>query len=220
MSPEIFSLHQCVLFWKAYTLDLNLVVESIRTWWRHMWWIQPEFGQPEQCVVKYMGVNLIFYSIGRTDMLWEIKTEIQTCRVLFQCLYWFQMCRAGFQVEFGSLSPTPALPLLLVLAYSCSSSGAHMAQPATYVENALDLPQSCCWLVGFVWGSVTHWDDSTISIPLEIKWKGPKGVKWFLCPSWWYSSLCLRGGIPHTTSLGSAFSLWCSKVSFYLKLFS
>lgn len=38
MSPEIVSLHQCVLFWKAYTLDLNLVVENIRTWWRQMRW--------------------------------------------------------------------------------------------------------------------------------------------------------------------------------------
>lgn len=31
--------------------------------------IQPEFGQPEQWVVEYMGVNLIFYSVGRTDTL-------------------------------------------------------------------------------------------------------------------------------------------------------
>lgn len=39
--------------------------------------IGPDFGQPEQWVVECTGPNLIFPSVGRTDTLQELKTEIQ-----------------------------------------------------------------------------------------------------------------------------------------------
>ena len=51
VSPEIVSLYQCVLFWKAYTLALkpvNGIISSIQSFVKAGAMIRPEFGQPGQ----------------------------------------------------------------------------------------------------------------------------------------------------------------------------
>lgn len=124
-------LHQCVLFWKAYNLDLNLTLKTsepdeARCNDRAWFWSASAMG----CRMHVCKLHLPFSWRDRHTM--RAQDTDTKCIVLFWYLYW---CAGLFWVEFGSLSPSPALPLLLVLAYCYSPSGTHVAQPNTFVEN-------------------------------------------------------------------------------------
>lgn len=77
---------------------------------------------------EHMGVNPIFHSIERTDILRRDQERDTNTHLVLMSVLTLQMCAAEFQVEFGRPSPSPASPLLLVLVHSCSSSETRMAQ--------------------------------------------------------------------------------------------